>query len=497
MAKFRKIFAHAICGLALAVQALHAQQVGGYDFTRARAVIDSVMKADAIPSIAVAVAKGDRILWETGVGFANVERQLQATANTPYSLASISKPFTATGIMVLAQQGLVRLRSPVNHYLGGARVVAREGSADGVTLQQLLTHTAGLPLHYQFFYTDGEARPPMDSTIRRYAVAVYPPGAAYQYSNLGYGLLDYVISRKSGMTYEEFMRRQVFAPLGLTSTSIGPPRTGAAVFAERYDADNKPIPYYTFDHPGASEVYSSAHDLARFGLYHLGARLSGQRQILARETVQDMQRDVARESPEATRGLGWGIRTVNGVRRVSHSGGMPGVSTVLALYPEDQVVIAVLLNKSVPGATTAVLNELSATMLPRFASGLRAARARGTPPPAPKPDLAPLQGEWRGFVYSYADSVPVTLTSVADTLRVSLAGAAPLLLDDPVFDRGVLTGSAQFQLQARDLARYAHRTTFWLRVHDETMSGYAAAQTTTRRAYYALSSYIRLERVTK
>jgi len=241
-----------------------AQRSGVYDFTHARKLIDSVMKADRIPSIAVAVAKGDRIVWEVGVGFADVERNVPSSAQTPYSLASISKPFTATGIMVLAQQGFVRLRAPVNHYLGGVRVVAREGSADAVTLERLLTHTAGLPLHYQFFYEDaGYSRPPMDSTIRRYGVAVYPPGEAYQYSNLGYGLLDYVISRKSGMSYADFMRRNVFAPLGLTSTSVGVPPGPMSRAAQRYDADNKPIPYYTFDHPGASEIYSSAHDLAR------------------------------------------------------------------------------------------------------------------------------------------------------------------------------------------------------------------------------------------
>src|SRR5574341_677248 len=169
------------------------QQAGVYDFTRARAVIDSVMVADKLPSIAVAVAKGDKIIWEAARGFADVEKQIPATAQTPYSLASISKPFTATGIMVLVQKELVRLRAPVNHYLGGAKVIAREGNADAVTLERILTHRAGLPLHYQFFYEDvRDARPPMDSTIARYAVAVYPPGDAFQYSNLGYGLLDYV-----------------------------------------------------------------------------------------------------------------------------------------------------------------------------------------------------------------------------------------------------------------------------------------------------------------
>ncbi len=477
-----------------------AQQAGAYDFTRARAVIDSVLVADKIPSIAVAVAKGDRIVWESARGFADVEKQIPATPMTPYSLASISKPFTATGIMILVQQEFVRLRAPVNHYLGGAKVTAREGNADAVTLERILTHRAGLPLHYQFFYEDvRDPRPPMDSTVSRYAVAVYPPGDAFQYSNLGYGLLDYVIARKSGMSYATFMRQEVFAPLGLTSTSVGIPPGAASRVAQRYDGENKPIPYYTFDHPGGSEVYSSAHDLARFGLFHLNARIPGQRQILARETVDDMRRDQARTgAPGTAWGFGWSIdSSLGGVRRVSHSGGMPGVSTYLALFPEENVVIAVLLNKSVGRATGAVLNELSATMVPRVAAVLRARRA-SPPPAAPAVDSAgitPLYGDWRGFIRTYADSVPVTLTIAKDGSHVSVNGAAPTALTDITFRLGVFTGLAPTQLAAPDLARYAHRTLFWLRSHDGQLSGYAAAQTSTPRVYYALSSYVRLQQL--
>jgi hypothetical protein len=233
-------------------------------------------------------------------------------------------------------------------------------------------------------------------------------------------------------------------------------------------------------------------------MYHLGARLPGQRQILARESVEDMQRDVARESPDATRGLGWGIRSVFGVRRISHSGSMPGVSTMLALYPEEQVVVAVLLNKSVPAATDAIVTEISAIMLPRFASGLRARRAAARPAPPPAVDStlhAAIQGAWRGFIYTYADSVPVTLTvDSGEAMRISVAGAAPIPLSAVTLQRGVVTGRAAVQLSAADLARRAHDTLLWLRIHDGRLSGYAAAQTNTPRAYYALSSYVRLER---
>ncbi|MGQ0643506.1 MAG: serine hydrolase domain-containing protein, partial [Gemmatimonadaceae bacterium] len=476
-----------------------AQQSGVYDFARARTVIDSVMLADGIPSIAVAVAKGDRILWEAGFGFADVERQIPATARTPYSLASISKPFTATGIMLLAQKGFVRLRAPVNHYLGGVRVAAREGKAEDVTLERLLTHTGGLPVHYQFFYEDGGyPRPPMDSTIRRYGVAVYPPGEAYQYSNLGFGILDYVIARKSGKSYAVFMRQEVFLPLGLTSTSVGVVAGPASRFAQRYDAANKPIPYYTFDHPGASEVYSSAHDLARFGLYHLGARLPGSRPILAKETLQDMQRDVAVEGLAATRGLGWGIRSVFGVRQVSHSGGMPGVSTLLALYPEEKAVVAVLLNKSVGRATSTIVSELSAAVLPRVAAGLRAQRVAPPAPARPNIDtdgLVRLAGEWRGFIHTYADSLPIVLhVAGRDSTRLTVGGSS-VRLESVSLERGIFTARAAVHLAAPDLSRHAHTVSLWLRDKEGRLSGYAASQTNTPRAYYALSSYVKLQRV--
>jgi len=486
----------ALCAWAMPLVA----QQGAFDFARARAMIDSIMLADKIPSFAVAVAKGDRIIWEAARGYADLERQIPATPATPYSLASISKPFTATGIMILVQREFVRLRAPVNHYLGGVKVTAREGSADAMTIERILTHTAGLPLHYQFFYEDGGyARPPMDSTIRRYAVAVYPPGATYQYSNLGFGLLDYVISRKSGMPYADFMRQEIFMPLGLTSTSVGVtygPNSRAAV---RYDNENKPLPYYTFDHPGASEVYSSAHDLARFGMYHLGTRIPRQRQILAKETLQDMQRDVAVEGPGLIRGLGWSIRTVLGVRRVSHSGGMPGVSTFLALYPEEQVVVVVLQNKGIRRATEAIVTELSAAVIPRFASELRKARATPPPPPTPVIDstrLAELHGTWRGYVHSYADSIPIALTIAAGTPPLlSLRGAAPVPLMSVALHEGILVGRANVQMSAPDLARHPHQTLLWLRSHDGLLTGYAAAETNTPRAAYALASYVKLARV--
>ena len=160
-----------------------------------------------IPSLAVAVARNGEIIWEEAWGMADRENQIPATPHTMYSLASISKPITATGIMVLVEKGLIDIDDPANNYLGSAQLNGHSFNAKGATVRRLLDHSSGLPLHYQFFYEDEPyTRPPMDITILRYGNLVTKPGERWQYSNLAYGILDYIIERTSGRSYSVFMR---------------------------------------------------------------------------------------------------------------------------------------------------------------------------------------------------------------------------------------------------------------------------------------------------
>lgn len=134
----------------------------------------------------------------------------------------ISKPVTATALMVLRERGLIDLDRPANDYLGDAPLSARVGEATTATVRRIASHTSGLPLHYHFFYADEPyVRPPMEETIRRYGNLVTAPGERHSYSNLGYGILDHIISRVSGKSYADFRREEVFLPLGMTHSSVG------------------------------------------------------------------------------------------------------------------------------------------------------------------------------------------------------------------------------------------------------------------------------------
>ena len=191
------------------------------DFGSVREFIKQQLGERRLPSVAVAVARDGRIIWEEAFGWADVEKRIPAMPHTMYSLASISKPITATGLMILKERGRIELDRPINEYLGEAKITAHVGNPADATVRRVANHTAGLPLHYQFFYEDEPYRAPSrDETIRRYGACVTAPGEHYQYSNLGYGILDHVITRVSGLSYADFMREEVFLPLGLTHTSV-------------------------------------------------------------------------------------------------------------------------------------------------------------------------------------------------------------------------------------------------------------------------------------
>jgi len=318
-------------------------------FDEVKTTILGAIAAGDIPSMSVAVAKDGEIIWEEAFGWANREKMTPATPHTMYSMASISKPITTTGLMILVEGGQVDLTAPVNQYIAPAELTAFEGEASDATVTHILNHTSGLPVHCSVFYQDEPHRQPPVSTesIRRYGILVHPPGSDYQYANFGYGLASHIIASVSGTPYAEFMKREVFLPLGMTHTSVdvGP---GLEDFAAvRYEGSGNPVPFFISDHPGASQVYSSAHDLIRFGLFHLGHAQPEQDQIISAESIELMKKD-SDPSPENDRyGLGWFLSgNEHGYPIAWHTGSMRGTNTMLKFVPQEDIAVVVLVNTS-------------------------------------------------------------------------------------------------------------------------------------------------------
>jgi len=339
---------------------MQAQTCYDKRFHKVRSKLLDYVKEGELPSIAVAVAQDGKIIWEEAFGWADRENLIKATPNTIYSLASISKTFTATALMTLVEKGFVNLNKPIDNYLGKVKIRAYEGDAEDATVKRVLNHRAGLPPHYNFFTMDDPGRyREMDETIRRYGIICYEPGWSYVYSNLGYGLIEYVISRISNKTIEQFMKQEIFLPLGLMHSSFGKDPSLEKYYAKRYDALDRVIPLYTYDTRGASNVSTSIHDLIRFGMFHLKNHLPDQKRIIRDKTIDLMQKD---DNPQY--GLGWQF-DVNelGYRSVYHGGNSPGVNSFLRLVPSENFAYAILYNKD-SGLMYTIMKDIFHTLIP-------------------------------------------------------------------------------------------------------------------------------------
>jgi CubicO group peptidase (beta-lactamase class C family) len=462
--------------IVLIVAAWAAGPAAADEFDALRGRIPQELAKRGVPSLAVAVAREGQIIWEEGFGWADRENRVLANEHTMYSLASISKPITATGLAVLAQRGKVDFDKPANDYLGDAKLVARVGNAADATVRRVANHSAGLPLHYQFFYADQPyRRPAMDESIRRYGNLVTAPAERFQYSNLGYGVLDYIIARTSGKTYPEFMREEVFLPLGLThmSVDIGP---GLEKYeAVRYGPDGLRIPFYDFDHPGASAVYSSAHDLVRFGMFHVGDRQADQKEILSDEWRKKMQEPTYEVAKNRGCGVAWFINTdAGGEVTVSHDGGMGGVATALTLVPAKRLVVVALSNSS--SALPALLTKeiLDIVNCPS-ADGEKKEDASfrfQAPPADAESAFKTLVGKWQGIVHTYERDLAVSMLVQEDgDVHVKFEGQLETLLNGARFRDGWLRGRMSGDLRTEDTARTPYDLILDVKLRDDALAG--------------------------
>ncbi len=456
----------------------------GDRFDPVRSLIAETIREHGLASVAIAAAQDGEIVWEEAFGWADEENQIAATPNSIYALASISKSFTATGLMVLVERGLIDLDRPVNDYLGDAKLVSHVGDPAEATVRRVLLHTAGLPLHYNIFFEGELVRPPeQDESIRRYGMIVDQPGREFVYSNFGYGVLDRVISNVAGMSYPEFMKAEVFEPLGLTHTSVFLDPALRAYAVRHYDGESV-VPDLDFDHVGASAIHSSVHDLIRYGMFHLGNELPGQGQILSGQTIEMMHEpsDVTmpEEILEVRLGLGWAAVDLDGVRMVNVTGGMPGTVTRLALIPAESAAVAIVINSGIGDAYAPWEIELAtfAAMIPDLPKGPEITTEREPTPPLP----AELRGEWKGSVSTHLGDLPARL-SVGEgrdmELEIDGRKTVPVRVQSPLgdarFEDGVFEAPFFGTIETDDALRSRHVLFLRLRKRDGVLSGVVAA----------------------
>jgi len=185
-------------------------------------LVESSMAYRSQPGLSIGIVYDQQLVWARGFGYSDVERKVPATPSTLYRIGSITKPFTATAIMQLRDQGKLRLDDPIVKYLPWFKIKSRFPAGPAITIRQLLSHSSGLPSEAAFPYWTDYNFPSREQIIESLPrqEAIFEPETRLKYSNLNYFLLGEIISTVSGESYADYLKRHILNPLKMKDTSV-------------------------------------------------------------------------------------------------------------------------------------------------------------------------------------------------------------------------------------------------------------------------------------
>jgi len=311
--------------------------------------IPGLMKRYEIPGASLALVKDGRIVWKQAYGYADRESGSKLSTDTLMRVQSISKSVTAWGIMKLAEEGKLNLDHDVGRYLKNWRFPESTFPADRVTIRQLLSHTAGMPLgDVLTIYSPTDRVPSLEESLTASAIPVKDPGSGFFYSNVGYNLLELLIEEVTGRDFAQYMSSEVLSPLGMKkstfvwSEDIKPP------LPKGYTLNGKTVPVYVYPEKASGGLLATAEDIAAFAV--AGMPLFSNQDVLTPSGIKNLY------APQAEKlgiyslvfdayGSGYYLeRFSSGQRAVSHGGQGTGWMSHFQAVPETGDAIVILTN---------------------------------------------------------------------------------------------------------------------------------------------------------
>lgn len=325
------------------------------------AALAPFVRSGSLAGAVVAVAGLEGEETTVSAGWADIGAAQPMEPDTLFWIASQTKPITATVLMMLVEEGRVRLDGPAEEYLpvlqgpwvigeqDETRLVLRKADRK-VTVRDLLRHTSGMP------FRTGMEEPTIDrillgDAVKSYAMAplLFQPGARFGYSNCGINTVGRIIEVAAGMPYAAFVQERLLDPLGMTDTTFVPSAAQLRRLAKSYtpnaardSLEEVPIGFlsYPLDDPArqpvpAGGLFSTAADVVRFCRMILGGGQAGGRTYLSEASVAEMTRRQTDEALEGRYGLGW----VVGPESCGHAGAQ---GTQMNIYPERGLITVYL-----------------------------------------------------------------------------------------------------------------------------------------------------------
>ena len=304
---------------------------------------------------AVLIARGGKVILSKGYGMANYELDAPNTPQIKFHIASVSKSFTAAAILLLEERGLLKTTDPLSKH------IPDYPSGGRITLHHLLTHTSGIPNVNNFPDYDEKSKFP-HTTAALLAMfkdkpLVMEPGARYNYSNSNYNVLAYIIEKVSGQSYGQFLRENIFDPLGMRDTGHDVDATTilknvADGYVPVRVKDLAKAPYLDWTiKTGNGSLYSTVEDLYRWD-----------RALYTERLLKKATRERMFTAHVEGVGYGWFISRRHSRRAIRMSGRSPGFGSEIARYVDEDLCVIVLSNNYAATAGT-IANDLAAVAL--------------------------------------------------------------------------------------------------------------------------------------
>lgn len=337
------------------------------------------MKNGKIPGVSVVIVKGDKAVYTKGFGYADNETKQPVTVETLFELGSNSKAFTALGILKLEKEGRIHFDDPVKKYIpwfqmkyvGEHRGEKIHGYID-ITLEQLLHHTSGIPFKSIGDIPVAEGEDALEKTVRTQVDKVldFYPGDKFQYATINYDILGLVIQNVSGQSFEQYVKGNIFEPLGLHSTYASRNASILYNMATGYKMRFlKPVAYAAPVYRGntpAGYFITNTEDLTRWIKVQLGTQKleSFDKNLIDISHVPD--RTVSPNADGSSYACGWSVFQ-DGGGMISHGGSNPNYSSYILLRPYENMGVGILanLNSSYVEAIAKGINDIIKGEKPR------------------------------------------------------------------------------------------------------------------------------------
>ena len=315
---------------------------------RVDAIAAGVLEQRGVPSASIAAVQGGKLVYTHAYGRAHIDPDKAATPDMRYSIGSISKQFTAAALLILQEQGKLKLDDPVGKYVPGLT------RGDEVTIRQILSHTAG----YQDYWPEDYLMKPMEQPttaqeiLDRWAKKPldFEPGTQWQYSNTNFVIAGLIVEKVSGQKLMEFLGEHIFHPLNMRSVwnsdEAKLTQTDATAYIRNALGPLRQAPKegrgWMF---AAGELAMTAHDLALWDESLIAQKL------LKPESYREMFTEIKLKDGKGTHyGLGVFVGDLDGHRDISHSGEVTGFVSDNEVLVDDGVAVVALTNHMEAGA---------------------------------------------------------------------------------------------------------------------------------------------------